>query len=176
MINEPTLLTRQWLEHELYGVVPMLETVPRTRIREATDDDLPSTPIILDDVTDADDLTEDLEPNVSPALIVFADSDMLVKPEDIREIARRVIIAIAYTTKGMGKGTSKRWSGYTLRAVVKSLHRWNKQDLARGYRELNGVKVSNVERVTYQPAAFGLGNSTLWGFVLASLIVKDTQP
>lgn len=174
MINDTTRIMRRWVEHPDYGIAEWLEGVPRNR-PDGGEDDLPPTPTIYDDVDDPDEVRK-LDPSASPALCLYVDSRARLNAEDKNYSVSEspLILAAAYTVRDMPEGVATLWGGYTARALRKCLRTFNDQNKSKGYRELNGIQVLRVGTVTEIAVAASLGQSHLWGFVLAELTVVDT--
>lgn len=174
-MDELVLLIDRWLKHSQHGVIALLQNVPR-QSPENTTFDVPDDPKFYNDVETEEIINGDAPPG-SPALVVFGYRDMDL-PETNRnvQISPNAIVAIGYSTTNVGTVKARRESGYVLRAVKQSLHRYNKQGLSDGYRELNGVKIAQAKNIRYQRAARGVGSSQIWGFVLVTLDVMDKLP
>lgn len=180
MILNTTRIIRRWLDHPEHGVLAQLHTDGFPLLRaDGTQDELPPDPTTYDDVDDAK-LVQKLEPPKSPALVVFVDSDLRVDVDhrNYQVTDNPMIVAIAYITRNVPQEVAVLWGGYTARAVRRCLRTLNSQKLSEGYRELNGVKVMKVGLVTEQAVATPVGQSRVWGFVLASVTVVDrlTEP
>ena len=171
MINEVTLLVDRWLRHEDYGVEAMLETVPRLR-PDGKADPRPKIPKIYNDVEHG----LEVDPPSSPALVVFAFSEPTTDLRDLfHQKYEQVMVSVAYATRDVEQTQATRDGNYVLRAVRKSLVRFNDQRLSSGYRELNSIKIQAGDRATIRRVAGSVGSSQLWGFVLASLKVVDND-
>lgn len=171
MINEATLLISEWLKHPTHGVNAILATIPRHRVGGGTDYPKPKDVTIYNDVDD-DSVSKELEPDVVPALVVFCDSDMEVEAGRAGDKLKGngLVVVIAYIVRDVDSwAKARRDGGFTLRAVRQSLNRLNTADHSNGYRKLNDVSISKVERITEQRVAGAVGRSTLAGFVLADL-------
>jgi hypothetical protein len=175
MIPTATRLVDRWLKHPEYGVAAMLQTVPRLT-PEGDLDEMPKVPDIYNDM-ETDELAKNLEPPTSPALVVYSDADPTVDVKgDYRQITDALIVSVAYITRDMPPARASLDGGYVLRAVRKSLTRFNDQRIAMPFRELNDFKVAAVREVRTVRVAGAVGRSQLWGFVLASLTVIDSAP
>lgn len=175
MIVETTRLIDRWLRHPEYGVAAMLVEVPRN-LPGGGVDPLPIMPTILND-TEHEEVAAEIDPPGPVSLVLFADSDVEFDATDKhRQVGRQIVIAVAYITKDTPALTAVRDGGYVLRAVRRSLTRYNNQTLAVGHRELNGVKVAAIGQVTQQRVSGAVGKSQLWGFVLMAVTVIDSIP
>jgi hypothetical protein len=175
VINETTRIIRRWLDHPDYGVIANLHAPGFPHLNTAgEEDELPVDPTIYDDVDNATEVAK-LQPPSSPALIVYADSDSRTDADTMtyQVTETPMAVAIAYVTKDVPEEVAVLGGGYTFRAVRRTLRQFNSQSLSQGYRELNGVKVMKVGLVTEQAVAASVGQSRLWGFVLASVTVVD---
>lgn len=178
MILNSTRIMRRWLEHPEHGVIAQLNTpgFPLQR-PDGEVDELPPEPAIYDDVDNAKELKNfpNTAPPKEPALIVWADSDSMTDADhrNYQVTEHPLMIAVAFVTSKTPQEVAVLWGGYTARAVRRCLRAFNSQKFSEGYRELNGVKVMKVGRVTEQPVATTVGQSRVWGFVLAEIVVVD---
>jgi hypothetical protein len=174
VIVEATRLIDRWLRHPQQCVGAMLQTVPRMT-PEGEEDPEPENPLIYND-TEHEEVAANLDPPTSPALVLFADGELETDAHQRpRQVSTELIVAIAYVTRDMPPVAAARDGGYVLRAVRKSLNRYNDERLSFDFRELNGVKIAAVRRVEQQRVAGAVGQSQLWGFVIASLTVIDSS-
>lgn len=174
MINETTRIMRRWIDHPTHGVVAQLAGVPRAR-PDGEEDDLPDDPTIYDDVDDAQEV-RNLEPSASPALSLYIDNraQLNADTQHYQVTESPLILVAAYTIRNVTEEVAVLAGGYTMRALRRCLKSFNSQSLSKGYRELNGIQVMKVGVVTEVPVATAVGQSHLWGFVLARLTVVDT--
>jgi hypothetical protein len=175
VINETTRIFRRWLDHPEYGVIAQLHAPGFPHMNAAgEEDDMPVDPTIYDDVDNASAVAK-LQPPVSPALILYVDSDSRTDADqrNYQVTESPMVLAIAYVTKDVPEEVAVLGGGYTFRAVRRTLAQFNNQNLSGGLRELNGIKVMKVGLVTEQAVAASVGQSRLWGFVLASVTVVD---
>ena len=174
MINDATRIMRKWVEHPTYGLAAQLAGVPRTN-SAGGEDDLPPDPTIYDDVNDAE-AVKNLEPPASPALTLYIDSgaELNLDRENYLVTGVPLVLAAAYQTREVPEDVATLWGGYTLRALRRCLRAFNNQSNRKGYGELNGIKVMKVGVATEHPVATDVGQSRLWGFVLANITVVDT--
>jgi hypothetical protein len=173
MVNDVTILYDRWLHHPEHGVAAMLALVPRVRPGEP-DITMPTVPTIYNDVEDQS-VAREIDPAAEPALVIFTDSDPVIPMHPNRRPAdRRLTTTIAYTTREMEPVQAIQWGGVILRAVAMTLRRFNDQSLARDYREVNGIKIMEIETVREQRVSGAVGRSKLWGFLLSDAKVLDT--
>jgi len=171
LVNTVTRLADRWMEHATHGVNALQATQPRNRPGGGTDS-VPPSVTVYNDVDDEEVATE-IDPPASPALTIWMDSEIDITWRGTMR-AKGVTLAFAYTTRHEADLVAIRNSGYCLGGVMESLERFNDQKLAVGYRELNGWKIMEVSDITLQRAAGTVGESRLWGFVLAHLVVVKT--
>lgn len=177
MENESVLLIDRWLQHEVYGVEAHLPNVPRETPEGGTDP-MPEMPVVVNDVED-EDVIERIEPDAKIALVVFCQSGPEVDMDsgsNLRQIGEDIDIVIAYITRDIPKREARRNCGYVLRAVTRCLTDYNSSRKAADYRSLNGYKVANVARWKRWKAAGGVGDSSVWGFIVVTLVVLDPEP
>lgn len=174
MIVETTLLLDRWLQHTEHGFVSMMLALPRND-PEGNEFDMPPEPLLYNDVED-EEVAGEIDPPSEVSLVLFCDSDADVQSANSnRQIARQLTIAVAYITRDTPSNVAVRNGGFTLRAVKKSLLRFNDQGLSRDFRELNGIKVMQINSISEQRVAGAVGRSQLWGFVLTSVMVIDSN-
>jgi hypothetical protein len=175
MIVEVTRLVDRWLRHPEFGFEPFLPTIPR-KTPEGLEEPMPTVPTLYND-TEHEEVALEIDPPRSPALVLFVDEGYEVDAKDpFRHKAQPVIVTVAYLTREVPSLVAVREGAYVLKAVKKSLVRYNDQRIAHSFRELNGVKVAAVGALEHLRVAGAVGRSQLWGFVLASLNVIDTNP
>lgn len=174
MIIDATRIMRAWVEHPTHGVAAQLAGVPRNN-SAGGQDALPDSPEIFDDVNDAE-VVRNLEPPASPALTLYIDNGAELNVDQMyyQKTGMPLILAAAYQTRGIPENVANLWGGYTARALRRCLRAFNSQPNRVGYGELNGIKVMKVGVVTEHPVAADVGQSRLWGFVLANITVVDT--
>lgn len=172
LVNTVTRLLDRWMEHGTHGVNVTQMLQPRNRPGGGTDA-APGPVTVYNDVDDEEVATE-IDPPASPALTIWMDSEVDIDWHG-KMRAKNVTLAFAYTTRNEADLVAIRNSGYTLGGVMETLERYNDQSKAQGYRELNGWKVMEVSDITLQRAAGTVGESRLWGFVLAHLVVVKTS-
>ena len=180
MITEAVRLVGGWLKHPTHGVNGMLTAIPRKRL-SGVDDEAPPPVAVYNDADD-ESVIHEADPTEVPCVVVFYDGDLAFLADDhkgagysVTESA--VTLAIAYVTRETPAVRAVQDGNYTMRAVMRSLRRLNHQQYATpAFKNLNGVKIVNVERMTEQRVAGAVGQSQLWGFVLATIRVVDTLP
>lgn len=178
MIVNTTRILRRWLEHPLYGINALLPDVPRARV-DGVIDTVPPSVAFYDDIDD-DEVAEGIKPPITPAMVLYCDAPARVDIDQRNYLKGEapLVFAGAYVTENLPESVAARYGGYTARAFRRSLYLFNKQELSvtpeLDYRTLNGIKVMKVGLVTEQRVATDAGQSSLWGFVLASVTVVDT--
>lgn len=180
-LNEATLLVKQWLEHPVYGVNALAASVPRTRIGGVGQYPAPRSVTIYSDVDDAVLTAEDLDPPMTPALIVYIEDDAELEPGGAtervgREKLQPMRATIVYIDRDAEKTVSQLDCGLVLRAVKMSLRRFNDQTISASYRTLNDVTIKQVARLVERRIAGAVGKATLWGFIEGNLTIIDTHP
>lgn len=170
MIVEVTRLFDRWLKHSTYGVSAMLDAVPR-KTPEDDEDPRPDDPWICNDTEDVS-VAEKIDPVHVPALVLFAMTGSIDAQNTNRRMGQRnVVVNVAYVTRETPKLKAVRDSAYVLRAVMDSLDAYNGYRDSQDYRELNGVRVLAIERISEERVAASIGESELWGFIEAQISV-----
>lgn len=185
---EATRLITAWLNHPQHGVNALLPDTPRERFGDA-EDPVPDAVTIYNDV-DFDKAVDEsvigVNPPKLPALVVVFD----VNPRGINfgqteKISHEydMVGAVAYYAKeGVNRMFARRAGGYTLRAVGRSLKRWNRGQLSASrtgtnYRELNSVKLLRITNIVFQrPAGAVAPTSQMMGIVFLDVTVQDQMP
>jgi len=186
VILEATVIISNWLKDPTHGVNALLSTMPRNKIGAGTYTK-PKPVSIYDDCTD-DCVAMELEPDDVPAIVVFCDSDIrfLMDMHDPKEQkkgqkAEGLTMVAAYIVRDMDPLDARQQGNFVLRAVKNSLNRFNNprtrgaqtsDDLGR----LNDVSVVKISDLRVQRVAGSVGQSTLAGFVLATLWLYDKRP
>lgn len=174
MINETVQLLSRFATHPDHGVNELAGSIPRKNI-DATkpDDDAPPIVAIVDDVND-EGVAAALDPRDVPCIMFFGDSSAIINLPGYR-LAREVKVVAAFVTEENADPlTSERACGYLLRALQMTFGRYNSQDLSKGYRTLNGIKVLEIKRVVEQRLSVADGRRKMWGFLDLQVIVVDT--
>lgn len=185
MITEATLIISRWLKDETNGVNAMLDKVPLNKIGGGTYT-APKDVTIYDDCSD-DCVGEELEPDIVPALVVFADSEITFdmdamtpeKPNGEPAKAQKatgLIMAVTYIVRDVPPIKARRDGGFVLRATKMSLNRFNSGRFRGTNGNLNSVFVRRISDLRMQRVAGSVGRSTLAGFILATLMVEDRLP
>lgn len=178
MIVEVVRLLDRWLKSETYGVEAMLATVPRQTPENTTDPE-PEMPAIVNDTED-EDVAKDLEPAAVPALVLYGtvgpDIPIDAKGSRSTQMARSAIVAIAYVTRDVPWLDAVRDGGYVLRAVRRSLSAYNSLEKSREFRRLNTITIAQIRNVGERQVKGGVGNSQLVGFLLATVVIIDSDP
>lgn len=174
MITEITRLVDRWLKHDEYGVEAMLQTIGR-QTPEGDSDELPETPSIFNDTED--DMGMLMEPDKSPALIVFcARGPRIDLTNNMMQKGSLATVYVSYVTRDVPEIQAARDGNYTLRAVKKSLTRFNSYGKAEQYRKLNGILIAAVNPLDEFQTRSAVGKSRMWGFVQVGVLVVDSQP
>lgn len=176
MILETTLLLDRWLHHDTYGIGAMLGTIGRKN-PEGDDYRLPATPAIINDMENAD-VAVDLNPDASPALVLYVDTDARIQQADQRErqVSDRLIVTVAYCTRDVPPLDAARDGAFVLRAVKKSLTAFNSLDKSREYRKLNDIQIAEITSISTRRVMGAVGLTQFWGFVFATVKVIDSNP
>lgn len=170
MIVEVTRLWDRWLKGPL-GVeyhLPLLQRLTP----EGTEDPLPQMPRIYNDIED-ESVADSLDPPETPALVLFAESgaEITQAQRTGRLVTHSLVMTIAYITRDWPPLRASIEGGYVLQAVIRSLVDYNSEGKSLNYRKLNGIKVLSINELTQERVAANLGQSQLWGFVIAEVSV-----
>lgn len=177
MITEVTRLLAEWARHPENGVNAQLALVGRARMNGTSDPTVPSV-TVYDDIDsvggDSEDMSLDIDPPKVPALVVAADSGADVNPNDTNYLktGEPIIVAFAYIVRDVPGKKAKLNGGYTLRALRRCLSRFRNAPAAS--KQLNGIKILLVGRITIHQIAGGLGRSKMHGILTATVTVVDT--
>src|SRR5687767_9372467 len=99
MIMESTVIISTWLKHPVHGASALAATVPRKKWDDAAATFAkPKAVTIYDDIQD-ESVAMKLDPDKSPALVVFGDSDVEIPMQwgvTARVQGQRITIAICY--------------------------------------------------------------------------------
>jgi hypothetical protein len=187
---EATRLITAWLNHPTYGVNAQVAAVARNRFGdvEAEADPEPKAVVLFNDVDFDEDMDESvlgINPPILPALVVVFD----VNPKgiDVDEVEKtshqyNMVGAVAYYAEdGINRMLARREGGYVMRAVGRSLTRYNLGRLSSprsgtNYRILNGIKLVRITNLTFQRPAGGVPASQMMGIVFLDVIVQDQAP
>ncbi len=177
MIHAATRLVRLYLEtHPTASVAQLLPAVP-LEPGHAT----PAVPAIYDDHTDQT-VAKDLDPPHTPALVVFADNDGQVEIKNASRgastvvLADRVLVYVAYIDRDREPLDSTRDGSYTLRAVRRAVFRMAQEEAASTWRNLLDYRALQLRELTESRVRGAVGQSTMYGFVTAGLLVMDRAP
>lgn len=174
MINEVTKMIDRWLKHETYGVDAMLQILGRLT-PEGDEDEMPQLPSIFNDIED--EMGDLMEPDKSPALLIFcARGPLMDLRNQLHQKGDGGVLYVAYVTKDVPEIVAARDGNYVLRAVKKSLTRFNSYAKAEEYRKLNGILIASVDDLIEYQTRSAVGRSRMWGFVQANVSVVDSEP
>lgn len=178
MIVETVRLLDRWLRSETYGVEVLLRDVPRLTPEGATDP-MPAMPCIVNDTED-ENVAKELEPAKVPALVLYGTNGpkMQIEKSGSRKyhVVPTVLVAIAYITREMPPLQATRDGNYVLRAARRSLTAYNSLEKSKGFRRLNTITIAQISDVTEQQVKGAVGQSDLWGFLLATVVIIDSDP
>lgn len=178
MIVEVTRLLDRWFKHEVFGLEAMLREVPR-KTPEGTTDPMPEMPCIVNDTEDAT-VAKELEPAKVPAFVLYGtngpDIPIDKSGDRSRQVARSVIIAAAYITRDADPLRATQDGNYVLRAGRRSLSAFNSLEKSKGFRRLNTITIAQIRNVGERQVKGAVGRSQLWGFLLATVVVIDSDP
>lgn len=172
MLNEVVLLLSDFLRDPEHGVNEMAGTLPR---KSPTGVDYPAPPVVkVYSDMDTPEVARDLTAPSLPAVIVWGDSDTSTTYRGYK-VARDVVIAIGYVTEdSVDDLVTNRECGYILRGGILTFGRYNDQKRSEGYRELNGIRIMEVSKVTEQRVTAAVGRQKLWGFLEVHAIAVET--
>jgi hypothetical protein len=184
---EATRLITAWLGHSVHGVNALIPAIPRERFG-GVDDPEPSEVSIYNDVdfdTAMDESVLGINPPSLPALVVIFD----VNPKGLNFGQTQsnhheydMVGAVFYYAKdGLNRMAARREGGYVLRAVGRSLKRWNQprfSELRSGpsYRRLNDIKLLRITNLTFVRPAGAVPESQMMGVVFLDMTVQDQAP
>lgn len=183
---EVTRILTAWLQHDQYGVNAMLATLPRwTGFYEEDEttpinDPLPPDVDVYNDVDVKEILTTGgLRPPTMPSLVVVV--DMNPKTVDIKDPnasghEMSVAAGIGFYAEQTEVEKDIVRGDYVLRAVKKSLVRFNSPVLSKDYRKLNDYSLSRIVSIETQRVASAVPESFMLGILFADLIVLDKAP
>ena len=185
---EATRLLTAWLGHPQYGVNALLPSIPRDLFGGQLEDEEPEPVTIYNDVdfdSAMDETVLGVNPPVRPALVVVF--DVSPKGIDIEQIEKpahlynMVGVVAYYSEDGINRMQARRQGGYTLRAVGRSLVRYNlgrisKSRTGTNYRMLNDIEITKITNMTFVRPAGAVPQSQMQGAVFLDLIVKDRAP
>lgn len=164
-----------WLKDSVHGVNALLGKVPRFKMGSTAKFAAPKKVTIYDDIQDKS-VAMELEPTITPALVVFCDSDIEIPARwgNLSAIkGTGMIMAVSYIYRDMTPLEARQQGMFVLRAVQWSLRRFNSDKFSAGKRRLNDISISAIVRTRQQRVTGAVGASTLAGFVLAYLDVTD---
>lgn len=185
---EATRLITAWLNHPQHGVNALLPGVPKEYVGGEEEDDDPKPVDIYNDV-DFDDAVDEsvlgINPPTLPALVVVF--DVSPKGIDVDEVEKTshiytMVGAVAYYSEdGINRMQARREGGYTLRAVGRSLKRYNlgrysQPRTGTSYRVLNDIKLVRITNLTFQRPAGAVPVSQMQGVVFLDVTVQDQAP
>jgi hypothetical protein len=178
MITAATTIVSSWYKHEEYGINALLPNVPRFKLgNDGPKHPAPPPVTIYDDINDADlEKGGDLQPPRSPAIVVFADSDMEIAfgREGVPQTGSGLVVVTAYIVNDVGiRSKVKLNAGFTLRAARRSLTKLNTGKYSDGFREHNGIKLVKINSVLEQRVMGAVGKSTLVGFMVGIAWMND---
>lgn len=174
MLNETVQLVAEFFRSAEHGVNVMAQTIPRKNIDPLKPDDAaPPILTVVDDVNDPG-VAANLDPAEVPCLMVWGDSTTQVDFKGYK-LAREVVIAAAFvTTEDADPLAMEKACGYILRGGRLTMGRFDSQAIARNFRELNGIRVMQVQNVTEQRIPVAVGRRKMWGFLDIRLIVVES--
>jgi hypothetical protein len=176
-----------WLKHETYGVNAMIDQVDRwTGYYEddGTTQILDPRPADVDIYNDIDtkeiQSTSGIRPPTMPSLVIVVDANP--KTIDIAQVHKSgheisAAAGFGYYAEQTDIGTEIIAGDYVLRALTKSLVRFNQPQLSRPFlRELNGILLARITGYETQRVASAVPESWLLGILFADLQILDKSP
>lgn len=175
MLNIVVRLLDQWAQHRDHGLMEMASTLPRQSLGGRPDDAAPPPLTFFNDADSKALLTEE-GPDKVPAWVTFGDRRFLIELKGF-SIAYHCFLGMAYITEdGADEVQSNRNCDYYMRGGMISLARYNSQDKSAGYRELNGIKVHQIKKVTEQRVPAAVGTRKMWGMLeIEAIVIENYQ-
>lgn len=175
MINQVVMLLSRWAADADHGVNDLAQSIPRTNFAPTPDDPAPPIVDIFSDVDDAGTARE-MDPPTVPALVFWGASEADLKKKGDLPISRRITIAAAYVTaEDADPLTAIRDCGYILRAeAISIMSRFNRVSLSAAYRELNGIRITEVTDVNEYRLTASVGRRKMWGLLEINATVIET--
>ncbi len=177
---EITRLITRWMEDPTYGVNALLPGITRlTGVGDATDSEPPPVTIYNDVDLKSGSIASTLgiDPPKKPALVIVADSVPETQDMQGRSAAHEFKADVGFGYYGDVKHSREKAiiaGDYTLRAVKKSLRRFN--EAPQPTRQLNGIMIARVVSVETERVAGAVGASVLMGMLFARMTVLDKAP
>jgi hypothetical protein len=133
-------------------------------------------PLPVSVFTDIDNTNPGIDPPKVPACMFWVDSSAEIELKSgLYSVARAVTVAMAYITdEGVSEKRALSDTGYVLRAAQICFKRYNSQALSAGYRELNDIKIHQIQKITEQRVTEAVGRRKMWGFLGIPVIVVDS--
>lgn len=173
MFLEAPLIIGDALKDEEIGVNAMISSLAL----EAGDK---GPPMVKDIVNEAEnhEVAAKIEPQNYPAIYVMLDDPILidpVEPTGLRQKITDLPVAIRYITNVDDPVQIRRETMYTLRAIVKTLVRLNKQvNLAK--RTRNKICLTAITNLAVFEMRETIGDSTVVGAVVVTWEATNTDP
>lgn len=116
-----------------------------------------------------------IDPPKTPALVFWMDSSADIELKGLHRVAKEVMVAVGYITDDAEKEERALSDcGLILRATEIGLKRFNSQGMSLGFRELNGIKIHSVEKVSEQRVTTAKGKRKLWGVLFVPVVAVDS--
>lgn len=174
MITNSTLIMSNWLRGSVYGINKLLPDIPREK-PTGGNFDAPRPVTIYDDVQDPS-VAMELDPDKVPAVVLFCDADAEIEEAGSGQKGYGIVLVAAYIDRDSPHLLMRQEGGLVARAVRRSLNKFNVPSLSRKVGTLNRIQVVKVTAIKEVRVAAAIGNSTLAGFVRATLTVLDLAP
>lgn len=175
MINEVVKLLERFGADPDHGVNELAQSIPRTNLAPSPDDSAPPIVAIFSDIDDAGTARE-MDPPDVPALVFWGASEADITQKGLLPIAKKITIAAAYVTaEDADPLTTIRDCGYILRAqAISMMSRFNRVTLSAAYRELNGVRITEVTDVNEYRLTATVGRRKMWGLLEINAVAIET--
>ena len=137
----------------------------------------PAVADIVDEGTDIE-VANMLGPQNTPALYVMLDDMIQMAPEDPNQVKQQIIdlpIAIRYMTRNVDSVTLRQEAMLTLRAVIKTLIRLDRNENA-DKRDLNGIFLIAMTNLTALDIRESVGDAMAVGAVVVTYQAENTDP
>lgn len=135
--------------------------------------DLAPKPVYI--FTDIDNDPPGIDPPRVPACVFWVDSTAEIQLKGLHRIARAVTVVMAYVTaEDEAPARALSDNSYVLRAGQICFKRFNSQNNSAGYRDLNGIKIHEIQGIEEQRVTAAVGRRKMWGFLTIPVIVVDS--
>jgi hypothetical protein len=173
MIIEAVRIVRSWLEDDQYGVNAMIATLTPN----VGDLDVPEVKEILDEVTHQQVMLGE-PPTRSPAIYIMLDEPVqmeAIAPTGNSQKITDLPIAIRYLRAKIDQDKARLATLYTLRAIVKSLVRLDK-NVNQSSRSLNNIYLERMINLSVLDPRETVGDCQVMGAVLVTYQAFENDP